>query len=68
MAKPKSSQLDFRGLEILADEFTLTAGGSPGDDIPTFSELTGSVVGAAGANLQAILEDIVTRLEAVETP
>ena len=66
MAKPKSSQLDFRGLEVLADEFTLAAGGSPGDDIPTFTELTGSVAGATGGTLQAILEDIVTRLGVVE--
>lgn len=37
-------------------------------DAPTFSELAGTVSGVTGANLQAILEDLATRLAAVETP
>lgn len=36
--------------------------------VPAFSEITGSVSGVSGANLQAILEDLATRLAAVETP
>lgn len=34
----------------------------------TFTALTGAVSGAAGANLQEILDDLQTRLAAVETP
>lgn len=41
---------------------------SGGSTVPTFTELEGAVAGATGANLQAILNDIVTRLEAAETP
>jgi len=33
MAKDKSHQMDFRGLELIADEFTLSAGGSPGSSV-----------------------------------
>lgn len=40
----------------------------PAGDVPGFSDLTGAVAGASGADLQAILEDIVNRLAAVETP
>lgn len=33
---------------------------------PTFDELPGAVTGVAGAHLQAILEDLATRLGVVE--
>lgn len=40
----------------------------PGGTAPAFTAITGSVAGVSGANLQAILNDIATRLAAVETP
>lgn len=35
-------------------------------DLQSFSDFAGSVTGASGSDLQAILEDIVNRLEAAE--
>lgn len=40
----------------------------PAGETPDFSDLTGEVEGVTGANLQAILEDIATRLAALKTP
>lgn len=34
--------------------------------VPSFSEIEGSVAGATGTDLQAILEDLVTRIEELE--
>lgn len=42
--------------------------GADSGGVPAFSELTGTVSGVTGANLQAILESLATRLAAVETP
>lgn len=39
-----------------------------GNHTHTFTALTGTVSGITGANLQAMLQDISTRLAAVETP
>lgn len=39
-----------------------------GNHTHTFTALTGTVSGITGANLQAMLNDISTRLAAVETP
>lgn len=36
--------------------------------VPAFSEITGTVAGLTGSNLQAILVDIATRIAALETP
>lgn len=36
----------------------------PAGDAPAFSDIAGAIPGASGADLQAILEDIVSRLEA----
>lgn len=40
----------------------------PAGSTPAFSEIPGSVSDVAGANLQAILEDLASRLADVETP
>lgn len=42
--------------------------GLPEAGAGSFSDIEGTVSGVDGANLQAILEDIATRLAAVETP
>lgn len=39
-----------------------------GNHLHTFTALTGTVAGVTGANLQLILNDLATRLAAVETP
>lgn len=38
----------------------------PAGTVPAFSGIAGAVAGATGADLQAILEDLVARIEAVE--
>lgn len=35
---------------------------------PTFAELPGTVSGATGAHLQAVLNDLATRVTALENP
>lgn len=40
----------------------------PTGEVPAFSGIAGAVSGVAGTDLQAILEDIATRLAAVEAP
>lgn len=40
----------------------------PAGEVPAFSGIAGAVSGVAGTDLQAILEDIASRLAAVETP
>lgn len=40
----------------------------PAGEVPAFSGIAGEVSGVAGTDLQAILEDIASRLAAVETP
>ena len=40
----------------------------PAGEVPAFSGIAGAVSGVAGTDLQAILEDIATRLAAVEAP
>lgn len=42
--------------------------GVPAGQVPTFAQIPGTVSGITGADLQAILEDISTRLAAVEAP
>lgn len=55
------------GDRVLAPEPVEIYGLPTGDGgTPSFSELTGSVSDASGANLQAILEDLASRLAAVE--
>lgn len=41
---------------------------SAGNHTHTFTSLAGTVAGATGANLQLILNDLQTRLAALETP
>lgn len=41
---------------------------APVGPAPTFAEIPGTVAGVQGAHLQAVLNDIATRLAAVETP
>lgn len=38
----------------------------PAGAVPDFSGIAGAVAGATGTDLQAILEDIVARIEALE--
>lgn len=40
----------------------------PAGEVPAFSGIAGAVTGVAGTDLQAILEDIASRLAVVETP
>ena len=39
-----------------------------GGSVPAFSEITGTVAGLTGSDLQTILVDIATRIAALETP
>jgi len=55
---PASANAYFRAVPV--------SGVDGGDTTPTFTDLAGSVGGISGANLQAILEDIATRLAAAE--
>lgn len=45
--------------------YDLPTGG--GGDVPTFTELVGSVPSSSGSDLQAILNDIVTRIGVLES-
>lgn len=62
MANPIPLTTDGSGPE---GAIPVSISGPVGDD-PGFSDISGSVDGVTGSNLQAILEDIATRLEALE--
>lgn len=47
---------------------TTASTAAAGNHTHAFTALTGTVAGVTGANLQLILNDIATRLAAVETP
>lgn len=64
MPKIRSEQMDFKGLEIVADEFTGTLNGTATP--PTFSQIPGTVSDVTGTNLQAILNSIASRLVIIE--
>lgn len=59
MAKPKHEQMDFRGLEIVADEFT-------GEVNAATVSVAAGTDGLAAGTLQEALQALATRIEALE--
>lgn len=50
MTKPKHEQMDFKGLELLADEFTGTFNGTVGGALASITVLTDNSGGATANN------------------
>lgn len=50
MTKPKHEQMDFKGLELLADEFTGTSNGTVGGALASITVLTDNSGGATANN------------------
>lgn len=63
MPKPKHQQMDFRGLELVADEFTGTLSGA----LTGVTALTDSSTGTSGGNTIAAVSDVATAANAIAT-
>lgn len=63
MPKDKAHQMDFRGLELIADEFT---GVMTVDVAATDVTVAAGTDGLDAGNLQVVLQALATRIAAVE--
>lgn len=62
MPKPKNQQLDFKGLEIIADEFTGSVSVAPAA-ITIAADVPSTL---PGGDLQTVLESLAARIDALE--
>lgn len=67
MPKPKHEQMDFVGLEIVADEFTGTFNGEVAGALEGVVALTDSSTGTSGGNTIAAVSDVATAANAIAT-
>ena len=66
MPKAKHAQMDFRGLEIVADEFTGTFNGTIEVDPASITIAADATSTLPSGNLQNVLEGLAARIAAVE--
>lgn len=67
MPKPKHEQMDFVGLELVADEFTGTLNGTVAGALAGVTALTDSSTGTSGGNTIAAVSDVATAANAIAT-
>ncbi len=67
MPKPKHEQMDYSGLEIVADEFTGTFNGTVTGGVAASGVTVAAGTDGLGAGtLQAALQALATRVQALE--
>lgn len=67
MAKPKHEQMDFKGLELVADEFTGTFNG-PVTGVTATSVPATPISPGTATDVQGILAELAARILDLENP